>query len=230
MFSGWIQDDWHPSNRLTLNLGLRYDLETGLFADNVSLEPFLHAGRKDDTNNWGPRTGFAYTLTKKTVLRGGFGKYFSDPGSWLAYWTHLTTQAVHPQVLNDGRSDFASNPFNGPIPTYDQVLQTLCTVSSASNCLRRSVGTLAANSNEVPYSYQSSVGVQRQIGDTMSLEADYIHVANRAMLKALDVNLAFNQVTDSITRSPTSASGLIRSGAPCSSSSQSVSPIPTRCR
>jgi Carboxypeptidase regulatory-like domain/TonB dependent receptor-like, beta-barrel len=195
MFSGWIQDDWHPTNRLTLNLGLRYDLETGLWADDVSLEPFLHAGRKEDTNDWGPRTGFAYSLTKKTVLRGGFGKYFSDPGSWLAYWTHLTTQAVHPQVLNDGRSDFASNPFNGPIPTYDQVLQTLCTVSSAPNCLRRSVGTLAANSNEVPYSYQSSVGVQRQIGDAISLEADYIRVANRAMLKALDVNLAFNPAT-----------------------------------
>jgi hypothetical protein len=195
MFSGWIQDDWRIGNRLTLNLGIRYDLETGLFADEVSLEPFLHAGRKEDTNNWGPRTGFAYSLTETTVLRGGFGKYFSDPGSWLAYWTHLTSQAVHPQVLNDGRPDFASNPFNGPVPTYGQVLQTLCTVSSAANCLRRSVGTIAANSNEVPYSYQSSIGMQRQIGQSIAFEADYIYTANRAMLKALDVNIAFNPAT-----------------------------------
>ena len=195
MFSGWIQDDWRVSNRLTLNLGIRYDLETGLFADSVSLEPFLHAGRKEDLNNWGPRTGFAFSLNDATVVRGGFGKYFSDPGSWLAYWTHLTSQAVHPQVLNDGRADFGADPFNGPIPTFEHVLQTLCTVSSAANCLRRSVGTLASNGNEVPYSYQASIGVQRQINRSMALEADYIYTANRAMLKALDVNLAFNPAT-----------------------------------
>ncbi len=195
MFSGWIQDDWRLNNRLTLNLGLRYDVESGLFADTVSLEPFLHAGRKEDLNNWGPRTGFALSVNDATVVRGGFGTYFSDPGSWLAYWTQLTSQAVHPQVLNDGRTDFASNPFNGPTPSFEQVLDTLCTVSSAANCLRRSVGTIAANSNEVPYSYQASVGVQRQLSRSMAFEADYVYTANRAMLKALDVNLAFNPAT-----------------------------------
>jgi hypothetical protein len=195
MFSGWVQDDWHPTSRLTVNLGLRYDLETGLYSEDISLEPFLHAGRKNDTNNFGPRTGVAYSLTDKTVLRGGFGKYFSDPGSWLGYWTRLTSQQVHPQVLNDGRADFASNPFNGPIPTYDQVLTTLCTVSSAANCLRRSVGTLASNNNQVPYSYQASGGVQKQFGNTMALDVDYVYTANRAMLLARDVNLAFNPAT-----------------------------------
>ena len=195
MFSGWVQDDWHPASRLTVNLGLRYDLELGLYSEDVSLEPFLRAGRSHDTNNIGPRAGFAYSLNEKTVLRGGAGKYFSDPGSWLGYWTKLTSQALHPQVLNDGRADFASNPFNGPIPTYDQVLTTLCTVSSASNCLRRSVGTLASNDNQVPYSYQASGGVQRQFGITMALEADYVYTANRAMLQPLQVNLAFNPST-----------------------------------
>ncbi len=195
MFSSWVQDDWHPTGRLTVNLGLRYDLETGLFSENVSLEPFLHSGRKNDLNNFGPRAGTAYALTDRTVLRGGVGKYFSDPGSWLGYWTQLTSQAVHPQVLNDGRADFASNPFNGAIPTYDEVLTTLCTVSSASNCLRRSVGTLAANENQVPYSYQASGGFQHQFGVTMALEADYVYTANRAMLQPLQVNLAYNPAT-----------------------------------
>jgi hypothetical protein len=195
MFSGWVQDDWHPTGKLTVNLGLRYDLETGLFSEDISLEPFLHSGRKDDINNWGPRAGMAYSLNDKTVLRGGAGKYYSDPGSWLGYWTRLTSQQVHPQVLNDGRADFASNPFNGPIPTFEQVLTTLCTVSTSANCLRRSVGTLAANENEVPYSYQASGGIQRQFGQTMSVEADYVYTANRAMLQPLQVNLAYNPAT-----------------------------------
>ena len=164
VFAGWLQDDWQVSNKLTLNLGLRYDLETGVYAEDVELEPFLKAGRKDDTNNWGPRLGATFSLTDKTVLRGGAGRYFADPGSHTAYWTKLSAYALHPQVLNDGRADFASNPFNGPIPTFDQVAATLCTVAPGPNCLRRSIGTFAAPYNEIPYSNQASVGVQRQFG------------------------------------------------------------------
>ncbi len=195
MFSGWVQDDWKIARRLTLNLGLRYDLETGLFAEDVGIEPFLRSGRKNDTNNWGPRLGGAFTLNERTVLRGGAGKYYADPGSWLGYWTHLTTQALHPQVLNDGRADFAANPFNGPVPTFDQVAATLCTVSNSPTCLRRSLGTLAANDNRVPYSYQASGGMQRQLRSDMSIDVDYVYTANRAMLVPLSVNLAFNPAT-----------------------------------
>src|SRR6185503_1928192 len=88
-YSGWIQDDWHVGSRLTLNLGLRYDFETGAFAEDTSLEPFLTAGRPYDTNNFGPRLGFAYRLTEQTVLLGGGGLYYADPGSQKAYWTKL---------------------------------------------------------------------------------------------------------------------------------------------
>jgi hypothetical protein len=117
-------------SRLTLNLGLRYDLETGVFAEDVEMQPFLRGGRKNDTNNWGPRVGAAFSLTENTVLRGGGGRYFSDPGSHTAYWTYMNAAALQPQIFNDGRADFAANPFNGPIPTFDQVAATLCTVST----------------------------------------------------------------------------------------------------
>ena len=195
MGSAWFQDDWRIGNRLTLNLGLRYDIETGAFAEEIGLEPFLRAGRENDRNNFAPRLGAAFSLTDTTVLRGGLGKYYSDPGSWLSYWTRLTTQALHPQVLNDGRPDFGSNPFNGPIPTFDQVAATLCTVSSAPNCLRRSLGTLSGNDMEIPYSYQASAGVQKQLGSVMAVEADYVYKADRATLVNQDVNLAFNAET-----------------------------------
>jgi hypothetical protein len=195
VFAGWLQDDWQVSNKLTLNLGLRYDLETGVYAEDVELEPFLKAGRKDDTNNWGPRLGATFSLTDKTVLRGGVGRYFADPGSHTAYWTKLSAYALHPQVLNDGRADFASNPFNGPIPTFDQVAATLCTVAPGPNCLRRSIGTFAAPYNEIPYSNQASVGVQRQFGSSMAFEADYVYTGSRAQNYEMNVNLAYDPAT-----------------------------------
>ena len=157
-FSGWIQDDWQIGSRVTVNLGARYDLEDGVYAEDVDLQPWLSGGRKNDKNNWSPRLG-APTLNESTVLRGGFGKYFADPGSHTAYWTLLNANALQPQVFNDGRADFAANPFNGPIPTFAQVATTLCTVSTAPNCLRRSIGTsFAVEGDEIPYAYQASVG------------------------------------------------------------------------
>jgi hypothetical protein len=194
-FSGWVQDDWQISSRLTLNLGLRYDLMTGVYAEEVELEPFLKAGRPNDINNWAPRVGAAFTLTDRTVIRGGGGRFFADPGSHTAYWTKLGAYALHPQVLNDGRADFAANPFNGPIPTFDEVAQTLCTVARTPTCLRRSIGTFAAPYNEIPYSNQASIGIQRQFGQSMSFEADYVYTGLRAQNYEMNVNLAYDPAT-----------------------------------
>jgi len=196
IFAGWVQDDWQITPRLTLNLGVRYDLETGLWANEIGLEPFLPAGRPDDTNNWAPRLGAAFSLNDQTVLRGGAGRYFADPGSHTSYWTRLTVSSIHPQVFNDGRADFAANPFNGPIPTFEQVEATLCTVNRVAGCLRRSIAnTFAAPEMEVPYSNQASMGVQRQIATTMAVEADYVYTGLRAQFRTVNVNLAYNPAT-----------------------------------
>ena len=193
--SGWLQDDWQVGSRLTLNLGVRYDLMSGVYAEDVELEPFLQAGRPNDTNNWAPRVGAAFTLTDRTVIRGGAGRFYADPGSHTAYWTKLGAYALHPQILNDGRPDFAANPFNGPIPTFDEVAATLCTVARTPGCLRRSLGTFAAPYNEIPYSNQASVGLQQQLGDSMSFEADYVYTGLRAQNVSINRNLAYDPAT-----------------------------------
>ena len=132
---------------------------TGTYAEDVAIEPFLPSGRRHDTDNIGPRAGATYALTDRTVLRGGFGKYFADIGANRAYWTNLVANALFVNILNDGRADFVTNPFNGPVPTFDQVAQRLCSVSNTPGCLRRSLSnTLAAPENEIPFSYQGSVG------------------------------------------------------------------------
>src|SRR4029077_14828923 len=77
-YGAWVQDDWHLTQKLTLNLGARYDLIWDPFANWVGLEPWMKGNRPQDADNIQPRLGFAYTLNDKTVIRGGSGKYYAD--------------------------------------------------------------------------------------------------------------------------------------------------------
>src|SRR5262249_4897758 len=91
--AAFADDTWRVTNRLTLNLGLRYELENPPYeANNRWVNLDLKTGlavlpndpgqgrslRNTDTNNLSPRLGVAYTLTPKTVLRSGFGISFVE--------------------------------------------------------------------------------------------------------------------------------------------------------
>jgi hypothetical protein len=91
MYSGFYQDDWKVTQKLTLNLGLRYDYATWPYEgadrmtnfDPVTGLKFTPAnspvGRslvKRDKNNFAPRVGLAYQVTPETVVRAGYGRFF----------------------------------------------------------------------------------------------------------------------------------------------------------
>ena len=192
----WVQDDWTVASRLTLNLGLRYDLELNAFANDVVMLPFLTGHQPNDFNNVGPRTGFSFSLNDRTVIRGGYGVYFGTVAN--AHFAKQYSQLILNTVTNDGRPDFASNPYNGPAPTYESLLAKLCTPALVPGCLRRDVltgGPVYAPNMVMPYSHQGSIGMQRQVGATMAIEADYAYTGTRGQLRDLPINISYNPAT-----------------------------------
>ena len=108
LFAGYVQDDWHVSPRLTVNAGLRYDMQTQAVEKHNGIENFDITkpnptnsvfmglveysntngyGRnfvKENFGDFGPRLGFAYSLDGKnaTVLRGGIAIYYPSTAEY----------------------------------------------------------------------------------------------------------------------------------------------------
>ena len=96
-YSAYVGDDWRASQKLTLNIGMRYELDTP-FTENDNLwanfDPatatVLVAGRNGVSRSAGvktfkkafaPRLGFAYQVGEHTVVRGGGGLFWNTPGN-----------------------------------------------------------------------------------------------------------------------------------------------------
>ena len=194
-FGGWMQDDWKVGSHVTLNLGVRYDLQHNVFVNDVAIEPFF-PGHRDDTNNVAPRLGVVYTLNDRTAVRGGFGKFYGEVQN--LHFVKQYSQVLVATANSDGRADFAANPFNGPVPTYAQALANVCTPSNPTRpgCILRSITNTSYNPNaKISYSYQSSMGVERQIGANAALSVDYLFTGGREEPFNRNINLSYNPAT-----------------------------------
>ena len=196
MYAGWAQDDWTITPRLTLNLGVRYDLDIGVMGERVTFLPWLSGHRPSDTNNLAPRLGFALSLNDRTVIRGGYGLFFTQLENDGAHQPKLNSLIVIPETPNDGRADFAANPYNGRPLTYDQAVATLCSTELRPGCVRRELTSeIPAPAHPTTYSHQGSIGVQRQIGSMMSVEANYVFTGGRAEEINRNMNINYNPAT-----------------------------------
>ena len=197
----FLQDDWRPSDRLTLNLGLRYDYMSPSYeADNrmANFDPaagalvFASAGSMEeralvtpDRNNLGPRLGVVYQVTPKTVIRGGYGMFFNSldrigsedqlslnpPG--LRNINQQTTSTTTPVLLM--RDGFPSNYLD---PSNIVFSRLLIRAASAD-------GTSAT-------SQQFAAGIERQVGRSFVVSADVIGNIGRNIAVLRNLNQPAN--------------------------------------
>ena len=192
----WIQDDWRVNNKLTLNLGFRWDINGSVTEENDMLnyafdptivnpvsarvgQPVMGGIRfagvdgapdrpwKLDKDNWQARVGMAYSLNEKTVLRAGYGKYFLNPTSQgNNAGFSLGTQLI--ESTDGGRTPTyrLSNPWPNGIQTPPG--------SSLGPETFLGRGPNFSNPDfVVPNVHQFSVGVQRELPWRVSLEVTY---------------------------------------------------------
>jgi hypothetical protein len=128
-WSPWINDEIKVTDRLTLNFGLRFDYQTprterhnrfstfdpkamnpvGVPGSLVFADANNRSFEKPDADAWGPRASFAYRLTNKDVVRGGYGIYYS--GVMYDMWISSPTTGYE-------TNSTAPNLTNGREPAY----------------------------------------------------------------------------------------------------------------
>ena len=202
IYAAWYQDDWRVGSKLTLNMGVRYDLDHGAQGEFVKFLPWLSGKRPTDKNNLAPRLGFAYSVNDKTVVRGGWGLFFTQLEDDALHQSYVLTQNTTITIPNNGRADFGSNPFNGAKPTYEQVLARACDVVNlpfnSPNCFPRSIG----NGSEVPfgahetsYSHMASIGMQHQLAAGVGIDTNFVFTGGRAEERRQNANSSINPAT-----------------------------------
>jgi Carboxypeptidase regulatory-like domain len=195
----YAADDWRVTNRLTLNLGLRWEyLPPPVEVDNrfanfdTQTGKVLIAGYNSDANvgvqtqhkMFAPRFGFAYQLAKRTVLRGGFGIFYNASGNGGALYR------LHRQLPFGATTTVVINEQS---PTYLTVAQGLplnpsLNVASIVNNPTGSWYSIPSNYKNA-YAEQFNFGVERELPFNIVVKASYIGNLGRD----LDVTYNINQ-------------------------------------
>ena len=181
------QDKWQVTPKLTVSLGLRYDLHISPVDNRVN--PFFSdpSAYATDKNNLQPRTGFAYNMDGKTVVRGGYGLFYEK--QWIERFEPYGQNSVFRDSFEArfpvDRAD--PGPSNGRLPTDPLLVngpilnRSLITQLFPPGSLARNTGTVFLDTPDriLGSQHQVSIGYERQILQQLSFGADYVHMWNR---------------------------------------------------
>ena len=181
-FSAYAQDAWHLSPRLTLNYGVRWDVNpppgspanailpayTQVNLANLAATEIAPSGTPVYATQWNafaPRVGVAYRLSDSRVLRGGAGLFYDTAGAATGFSELPFTSAVF------------ANPGPLPIPAALTVRPPIATsapwgfVTTANPHLR------------LPYTYQANVAMEQALGARQMLTVTYAGAWGRNLLR-----------------------------------------------
>ncbi len=184
-YSLFAQDMWKTTNRLTLNYGLRWEINTppvsvkpgqplyatqGIF-DSSPLAVVPGALWHTKFNNFAPRLGAAYQITPKTVARGSFGTFYDlGYGSFLSNsdfpYDRFKFLSLSPPVPFD-----LTEPVFKPPPFSTTIDANLLDVSAVDPNLR------------LPLTLQWNAAIERQLGANQTLTATYVGADARNLIR-----------------------------------------------
>ncbi len=179
----FVQDDFHARRDLTINLGLRYEQQT--FTDS----------RKD----FAPRVGFAYNPKGdgKTVIRGGFGIYYSQiVDNNEANYALTGPTGVFTYTAAPGQVGFPTSVAAVPLPAFpagaQQPLRSLYLRPGDASYYNQffPTSTLVGYPNALlsPYTEQWTIGVERRLAPNWVLSVDYVGSHTLKINRPLDVD------------------------------------------
>jgi hypothetical protein len=208
--NGWnwfVGDSWRASQKLTLNYGVRYEYSSPLFERNnheTNFDPTMNGGQgglftipanasgalqrttvHPAKTNFAPRVGFAYSLTPKLVMRGGFGLYFENT---YRYGSE-SMLALNPPFLVDAQAN--SQPGQAPtvilrngFPSDFLAPVDVNNISAVSQLFIRAIDSHLKPSTI----YQGSYGFQYSLASNFVVEANYVLNRGRHIWDLENVN------------------------------------------
>jgi hypothetical protein len=167
----YVQDEWKVHDRLTMNLGLRYDLQ---FLETIDT----------DTSNVSPRFGLALTPfpSGKTVLRASAGLFYDRvPLRALANALLSAANTTDPGQLR--QIAISLSPAQAGAPVFPAILPGPVPAVTLPNL------TTMDRALESAYSRQASAEIEQQFGDRITLAAGYEYVRGTNLLMSINQNV-----------------------------------------
>ena len=173
----WFGDVWRAGSALTLNYGVRWDDDWGATAPPGIVERSIPIDNRYVSGDFGfvrdiydhgdiaPRGGFSYNVGGRNdfVIRGGTGLYFATPVSNVTYSQQLYNRFTFATFNNDGRPAFSTDPTRGI--TSEDILTGRVPLPPQTT-------RILSPDFKMPYTWQYSVGFQKQLGPVMAIESD----------------------------------------------------------
>jgi outer membrane receptor protein involved in Fe transport len=198
-FAFFAQDDWRVTPKLTLNLGLRYELDTDV--KNLSrvdelnplILPFLSGTRSRDMNNFAPRFGFNYSFDEgRTSIHGGYGIYYDRVTLQIQSLERGLDGRALPIEVRAGNVFFL-DPMTGQFPPFAPNFSNPFTGFILPGAGAGGINIID-NDLQNPMVQQTNIGIQRELFRNFVVRADYLHNFGTHFITGRTIGTVFNPV------------------------------------